>query len=166
MRVRFDDQVQDKLDANVFQSLFLTLADMRETGSKESQEREAKKRRQANVIVDTSIPHSIPEELSSAQKITTPSLPFDKPRFPVGNKTPDNKRNVSDTSFDAHSTETTPTKLVHPEAKVQSLQNEFVKIILSKLWWGQIDITWAKGRHMFLTYTEYLSPHSLLMVEL
>ena len=154
MKVRFDDEVQDKLDANVFQSLFLTLADMRETGSKESQEREAKKRRQVDVIVDTSVPYSIPEEISSSQPITTPTLPYDKPRFPVGNKTPDNKRNISDTSFDAHSTETTPTKLVHPEAKVQSLQNEFVKTILSKLWWGQVDITWAKGRHMFLTYTE------------
>src|SRR5271169_2326981 len=71
MRVRFDDEVQDKLDANVFPSLFLTLADMSETGSKESQEREAKKRRQTDVIVDTSVSYSIPEEISSSEPITT-----------------------------------------------------------------------------------------------
>src|SRR5579859_4473666 len=104
---------------------------MRETGSKESRERETKERRQADVIVDISVPYSIPEEISGSQTITTPTLPYYKPRFPVSNKTPDNKRNVSDTSFDAHSTETTLTKLVRPEA-VQFMQNEFVKTILSR----------------------------------
>src|SRR5947207_3039954 len=50
--------------------------------------------------------------------------------------------------------EMTPTKLRQPEAKIQALQNQFVRTIIGKLWQGEIVISWAKGRHMFLTYDE------------
>jgi hypothetical protein len=67
------------------------------------------------------------------------------------------KRNFSDTSFGTVSAETTPVKLKKPEAYVQSLQNTFVNTIVLELWYGQIDVPWAKGRHMFLTYDKYFT---------
>jgi hypothetical protein len=154
-RARDNDTVQEKLDVNPLVSVLSNLVDLLETNSKESQEREKKMFK-----ITPSIPSS---ELDPATSESSSERPFilqsSQPRFPSSFKTPDSKRKVSDTSFDAKSTETTPRKLDHPEAKVQSLQDEFVKMLIRHLWWRQVDIFWAQGRRMVLTYTEYFPLH-------
>ena len=144
----------------------LRLVDLLETDSKESQELDAKKNRKQGLYAE---PNSIPSPTSPAQPSTlsTPPLStttttttttmtsYNRPHLPTSFETPDHKRKISQTSFGTRSTETTPNKLVHAEAKVQSLQNTFVNTIIDKLWFGKIIIPWVQGRNMFLTYTEF-----------
>jgi len=147
---RHDLGVTAKLDDNPLQYVLMNLVDLLEADSEESQQRERKKAK----VGHTHVPISQPD---FDERPVTPQNT--QPRFPISFEgTLDNKRKVSDTSFGSRSTETTPTKLDHPEAKVQSLQDRFVSTIIAKVWWGKIDITWAQGRHMFLTYTEYPPP--------
>lgn len=150
-RARVDDAVTDKLDENPLQSVMLILMDILETESKESQELKIGKRRRGVIRESEINPQQI---ISSSQSITPP---YSQTRFPHSFETPDNKRKISETSFGTHSTESTPNKLIQAEAKVQSLQNKFVDIIIDKLWSGRIDIVWAQGRHKFMTYNEFLS---------
>ena len=145
---RMDDTVQDKLDENPLQDLMLSLVSLLETQSKESQERDAEKGK--NKVTTTSV--SIEQKPLSSRPVTPACT---RPRLPNAIETPDNKRKISETSFGTRSTESTPNKLVHAEAKVQSLQTKFVDSIINKLWSGKIDIPWVQGRHMFLTYTEF-----------
>ena len=141
------------------QDLMLGLVDLLETDSEESQlmEKEKTSRSPKKICSPTSV--SAPNERSTSIYNQPSTPPYSHSRFPQSYDTLDNKRKISDTSFGTGSTETTPTKLVHPEAKVQSLQNTFVKTMINKLWLGNIDVPWAKGRHMFLTYSEF-SPAS------
>lgn len=154
---RHDLDVKAKLDENPLQYLFLNLVDLLEADSEECQERERKKAKSVprqQVVV--SGPPPLEQYLLFDERPTTPQN--SQPRVPTSFEgTLDNKRKVSDTSFGTRSTETTPTKLDHPEAKVQSLQDRFVSTIIAKVWWGQVDITWAQGRRLFLTYTEFSS---------
>jgi hypothetical protein len=156
-KARDDETVQEKLDANPLKFMLLKLTDLLETDSGESQERERKKYKKAPTI-----PSSETSALPSTSE--TPSTPqFDQPRLPSSFETPadSNKRKASDpaseSSYGKKSTDTTPHKLDHPEAMVQSLQNHFVAAIID-LWWGKVDISWARGRRMFLTYIEYSPP--------
>ncbi len=127
----------------------LSLVSLLETQSKESQgDAEKGKIRMST----TSVPIEQQNTLSS--RPITP--PYTQHHLPTTFKTPDIKRKISETSFGTHSTESTPNKLVHVEAKVQSLQTKFVDTIVNNLWSGKIDIPWVQGRHMFLTYTEFL----------
>lgn len=153
MKARDDWTVRVKLDANPLKSVLLKLTDLLETDSGESQERERKKYK--------TIPSGPSSETAvlppTSERPSTPQ--FNQPRFPSSFETPtdSNKRkasDTSDTSFGTKSTETTPKKLDHPEAKVQSLQNHFVEAIIQNLWWSQVDIPWTRGRRMFLTYSE------------
>lgn len=146
---RVDDAVQEKLDENPLQDLMLSLVSFLETQSKESQERDVEKGKKK--VTTTSISIQQQQTLSSNPL----TLPYAQPRLPNSFETPDNKRKISNTSFGTRSTESTPNKLIHAEAKVQSLQTKFVDTIINKLWSGKIDIPWIQGRHMFLTYTEF-----------
>jgi hypothetical protein len=155
---RHNPDVEAKLDENPLQYVLLNLVDLVEADSEESQERERKKSKAApSEHVGGS--HS-PAYLISEERPTTPQM--GQSRIPTSfectsfERTPNNKRKVSETSFGTRSTETTPAKLDHPEAKVQSLQDTFVHTIIAKVWWGRVDITWAQGRRLFLTYTEFV----------
>jgi hypothetical protein len=155
---RHDETVQEKLDANPSPliSVLSNLVDLLEMESEESQERERKKFK-----ITASVPPSEPDPATSQSTNERPITPqSNQPHLRSSFQTSDHKRKVSDTSFETKSTETTPRKLDRPEARVQSLQDEFVKTLIRYLWWGQVNISWARGRHMFLTYTEY-SPHIL-----
>ena len=145
-RLRGDIKLEQKLYKNPLRDLMLSLVDMLETDSEESQHLEKEKHTTSPVVLYNLI--------EPADANPPPSTPQMQPaEFPLA---PTNKRKISNTSFGTRSTETTPTKLLQPEAKVQSLQNTFVKIIINSLWLGKVDIPWVKGRHMFLTYTESL----------
>lgn len=65
------------------------------------------------------------------------------------------KRNASgltDSSFVSSSTDTMPQKLEQAEAYVQEIQNTFVRTMWKLLWEGDVPISWARGRKMWLTY--------------
>ena len=91
---------------------------------------------------------AIPESDHSTIFTSNPS------RYPNSFETPQKKREFSGSSMGQHSTETTPKKWIHPEAKVQSLLNTFVNTLVHKLWFGNIEMPWVKGRYMFMTYSE------------
>jgi len=145
---RINYAVKDKLDENPLQDLMLSLVSLLETQSKESQERDTEKGKNPGITPSVSTEK---QKALSSRPITPP---YTQPRLPGGFETPDNKRKISKTSFGTRSTESTPNKLIHAEAKVQSLQTKFVDTIINRLWSGQIDIPWVQGRHMFLTYTK------------
>ena len=127
----------------------LGLVDMLEADSEESQSLEREKRAfSSQAIYESTL---IPASESSTTFISTSAPHFHSSSY----RTPDKKRKASQSSFEVHSTETTPNKLIQPEAKVQALQNSFVKNIINHLWFGEINIQWARGRRMFLTYTEF-----------
>jgi hypothetical protein len=166
-KARDDETVEEKLDANPLKGILLNLLDLLETDSEESQERERKKFKITPPSVLSSEPSSEPSLEPSpptSQSTSERSPQLNRPRFPISYTTPDKKRKVSDsdTSFETKSTESTPTKLAHPEARVQSLQDEFVKTLIRDLWWGKVDVSWARGRRMFLTYSEYFPSRSHL----
>lgn len=133
----------------------LGLVKLLETDSKESQSLEKDKGALTPAVIYNPIPAPLPHEQSS-EPSRQPYFPLSsQPRFPHSYDTPDSKRKISETSFGTRSTETTPIKLVHPEANVQSLQNKFVDAIIEELWSGGIDVPWVQGRHMFLDYAEF-----------
>lgn len=126
-----DDDVATKIDENPLEPVMSSLLDMFNVESLESQRRENEK-----------VKRIITQQSQSL--------------FPSSFQTPDHKRKISDSSFGTRSTETTPTKLDQPEAKVQSLQNNFVAAIIKDVWWTRrIDVSWGEERRMFLTYSEY-----------
>lgn len=140
------------------------LSTMVETDSQESLERIARRSKRRTMAMDSSStsktpehpPHPLPisneSTSSSVDRSTTPVETV--PRFPTDFQTPDTKRKISQTSFGEQSTETTPVKLVHPETKVQNLQNKFADLIVISLFEMEIPIRWAKGRKMFYDYAE------------
>jgi hypothetical protein len=154
---RGDKSVGDKFAANILEDLLLELVGMLDTDTKEHQMREQQKNSQPKASAPV-----IPSTISGPPHTPPPH----HPRFPQSFKTPVNaKRNFSDTSFGAESTETTPTKLTQPEAHVQSLQNTFVNVIMRRLWSrGQLDVPWAEGRQMFLTYDKYFPLTTTLFI--
>jgi hypothetical protein len=152
---RHDLHVKAKLDDNPLQYVLMNLVALQEADSEESQERERKKFKAApSHPVGESDSTTPTQHLHLEERPITPQM--SQPRFPTSYESMPNKRKVSDTSFGTRSTETTPAKLDHPEAKVQSLQDTFVQSIIAKVWWGQVDIAWAQGRLLFLTYTEFI----------
>lgn len=158
-RIRRDEGVEEKLYNSPLQDFLLCLVDFLETESEEFQSLEKEKGALSLVVA-----YAPPPDVESSSSVLPFTPPYSQPRFPQSYDTVGNKRKLSETSFGTRSTETTPIKLVHPEAKVQSLQNTFVKSIINKLWLGKVGIPWARGRHIFLTYTEYPLSHSSLTV--
>ena len=151
-----DELIRIQLSQNPLKNFIFALADLLETDSQESQELDTEKRKQTVIV----FPVPVPESESSSSKLS-----YANPSFPTSYETPNNKRKVSETSFGTRSTETTPNKLVHSEAKVQALQNVFVYTMINEIWLGIIGISWVKGRKMFLTYTELIFLETSLMVE-
>lgn len=134
---RWNSAVREKLDGNPLEYIIFSLVNLLETDSEESRQREKKKLKYTVSLPNT--PESSEHSYAIAERPSTPE--FGQPRFPssVSMDLRDTKRKVSDSSFGTKSTENTPTKLVHPEAKVQSLQDIFLSTIIKKLWWGQIE---------------------------
>lgn len=154
-RLRGDISLEQKLYDSPLQDLILCLVDLLETDSEETQSLEKEKAAMSLAVAYDPISASISNVPSSSSSLLPSTPPNSQPYFPRSYHAIDNKRKLSETSFGTRSTETTPVKLVHPEAKVQSLQNTFVNTIINKLWLGKVDISWAMGRHMFLSYTEF-----------
>jgi len=148
-----DELIRIQLSQNPLKNFIFALADLLETDSQESQELDTEKRKQTVIV----FPVPVPESESSSFKLSYAN--------PTSYETPNNKRKVSETSFGTRSTEITPNKLVHSEAKVQALQNVFVYTMINEVWLGIIGISWVKGRKMFLTYTELIFLETSLMVE-
>ena len=145
---RDNDDLMEKLYMHPLQDMMLGLVDLLEAESAESQSLERRKgSRSCQIVYETA-------SISDWDDVRSSMAPehFDSPNT---NDTPTRKRPISQTSFESRSTETTPNKLVQVEAKVQALQNSFVKAIINQLWLGQIGIPWARGRKMFLTYAEF-----------
>ena len=95
----------------------------------------------------------------------TPETPAGSlPRLPSTIYVTPQKRNVSDSSFGTHSTETTPTKWVKPEASIQHVQINLVEDVLFSLYRGNVPISWARGRRRlpFIQYNAYISSSSVL----
>lgn len=159
---RWNSAVAEKLDGNPLEYLIFSLVSLLETDSEESQQRDKTKkpRYQYDVVSPSPDPsleyddHHHHHRHDFAKRPSTPQPRRPGAMDPPVTATTTTKRKVSDSSFGTKSTENTPTKLVHPEAKVQSLQDIFVSTVLKKLWWGHINVDWAKGRHMILTYAE------------
>lgn len=159
-RERYDEAVKRKVKKNKLKGILLSLVNLLETESKESQEREKEKDKESLKVISVHSSWPSQQSLSTNER---PSTPRDsQPRYPSSIMTPDNKRNVSSSSYgvDDASTENTPIRMVHAEAKVQSLQNKFVDTILDELWLQQIPVPWATGRQMFLTYTAFSPTYS------
>lgn len=72
------------------------------------------------------------------------------PSTPVGNN-----RVLSLESLGSSSTETTPTKINHPEPLTQNLQNVLIQTLINEVWLGGADVPWARGRRMYLDYRPY-----------
>jgi hypothetical protein len=114
--------------------LLPTLSNLLTTDSQESNVLETIKSKQESKVVPHPLPPSIPEQPISSGCERPSTSTQTTPRFPQSSyQTPVSQRTASGSSFGTHSTETTPNKLVHAEPKVQALQNEFVKCILTKV---------------------------------
>lgn len=88
---------------------------------------------------------------TSTSNPTTPRYPSTMPSTPQ-------KRNASEASLDPKSTETTPKKLLKPEAVIQSLQNLLVLNIMEALFHdNSIPLKWPRGRKMGMYYAELVS---------
>ena len=161
-RIRADADIEERLDDNPLQDVLLSLVDLLETESEESQSSKRDKRAFSLVVANTTSTVSTPSStVDNSPSILPSTPPYSQPRFPLSFDEVSNKRKISQTSFGTRSTETTPNKLQQPEAKVQSLRNTFVKRIINKLWFGKISIPWARNRYMFLTYNSYIHHYDL-----
>ena len=50
----------------------------------------------------------------------------------------------------------------HAEPLTQALQNALIGILLTQVWFGEVQIPWARNRKMYLDYRPYL-PDSLFI---
>jgi hypothetical protein len=150
-----DGSVQGKFMDFPLKDFLLALVSMLQKDSQECQELTKKTSQQTSHVFYTPLQTSETESHSPNERPTTPDSSLH--RFPTSFVTPDNKRTASEASLETRSNLTTPKKLMQPEAKVQSLQNLFVGVVLNHIYCGQVPIPWADGRYMFLTYIEYLS---------
>jgi len=150
-RTREDEDVKRKLYKNPLKGFLLRLVSLLTTDSQEYLSSE-KEKGAFSGIVPSSLPSTSTPDLKSSSSI----LPSTPPYLPAANESGavDHKRKLSQTSIETQSTEMTPAKLVQPEDKVQALQHMFINNIVDHLWLGEVGIPWAKGRRMFLTYTE------------
>jgi hypothetical protein len=140
--------------------LLPTLASLFTTDSQESKALDTIKNKQKPKMVHHPIPASTPEQSTSLNDERSCESTQPQPRLPQSSyHTPIAQRTTSGSSFGTQSTETTPNKLVHTESKVQTLQNEFVKCILTKIWANEIPLSWVNGRRMSLVYCEYCPHH-------
>jgi hypothetical protein len=140
-------ELATKLKNNPLKRTFQCLGFILIQQSKEAREREserAKAEREARVA----------RKLATTNSTTQPGIPSPPIRQPSTFPTTPQKRNISDTSFGARSAETTPTKLVKPEAEIQRLQSTLVDDILEALYdQSFIEVEWAEGRELTIQYT-------------
>lgn len=127
--LRTDESVEAKHFENPLATLVLSLVNLLETDSQESQDLAAEKGKRIMTI--RMIGDS--DETIAEPMIRPATPPHTQPRFPTSFKISDNKRKISEASFGTRSTESIPNKLGHAEAKVQSLQNTFVQTIIKAL---------------------------------
>jgi hypothetical protein len=100
-----------------------------------------------------------PDDLSSIHTSPEIALEDSSPTTP-----PPNKRVFSGESYGQQSTETTLQKMNHAEPLTQALQNALIGILLTQVWFGEVQIPWARNRKMYLDYRPYPLTHSSLIV--
>ena len=161
LRTRSDEDIEDKLSENPLHQFLFGLVELLEVDSQESQSLERDKHVVLAFGAGTSTTSVI--DTSSSDLPSTP--PYSQLHYPQSYDGVSHKRKISVTSFETKSTETTPNKLGQPEAKVQSLQDAFVRNIIIKLWRGKVGVDWARNRHMFLTYDSYPPPFPLVLIQ-
>jgi hypothetical protein len=143
----------DKFDSNPLSQFFLSLSDFLVMPSAEATDmirtkahsRSSSPRKKAKVSND---------ETESYLSEESPPLPSIGPILstPPPSSSSENKRVFSGESYGHISTETTPTKIVHPEPMTQSLQDELMKTLIHKIWRGEVQISWARNRKMYMDY--------------
>ena len=164
LRNHKSESMRKGLRGNLLREFFLELADILQVSSQEAQDKERMKRRKTATENPNPLQSTLPPKpprvfppadvsVVSESDCPTTSIP-DSARYPTNFETPHKKRDVSGSSMGQQSTETTPTKWTHPETKVQSLLNTFVKALVNGLWDGNIRMPWVTGRYMYLTYNE------------
>jgi hypothetical protein len=166
LRNHKSESMRKGLRGNLLREFFLELAHILEISSQEAQDKERMKRRRKTGAerpppTESILPPTPPRIVPMIAPVDVPVVSqSDYPtmsmaRYPTNFETPHKKRDLSGSSMGQLSTETTPTKWTHPEAKVQSLLNTFVKALVNGLWDGNIEMPWVTGRYMYLTYNEY-----------
>src|SRR5271169_6320179 len=96
---REDEFFKQRLYENPLQDLMLSLVDLLETDSEESQSLEKEKGSQPLTMVHNPIPVLIPDEKNVSISTQPSTPPYSKPRFPQSHDAADNKRKLSETSF-------------------------------------------------------------------
>lgn len=84
-----------------------------------------------------------------------PSMPYVNPSTIPPITPVSKKRDFSDGSYSSNSTETTPSKLSHPEQHTQEIQNCLIRKLIKYIWLGGAEIPWAQGREMYLDYISF-----------
>lgn len=135
--LRDNESLEMKVHKGRLRDFMLCLVNVLETDSEESQSPVKEKG-----MIALSMNYNPISASEDYRALSTP--PRTQREHPKSYDTPANKRKFSETSLATRSTETTPTKLVQPEAKVQSLQNKFVDSIINHLWFGKVDEPWVK----------------------
>lgn len=158
-----DGNVRKRLKNNPLRDFLELVAMAHETESESAMKfrrgklREKRKvRLSATASTSTNVTDESPRNFStlheetSMEDIQPPNSELELKSLP-----PEHKRNVSeltDSSFVSSSTDTMPQKLEQAEAYVQEIQNMFVHTMLKLLWEGDVPISWARGRKMWLAY--------------
>ena len=151
---------------NPLSQFYSELADFFDTHSAEAKDRIRSKARYRSISPkkkpklshpdDNVSPISDPEQ--SSRQSSTQHSSIDQPSSNFPPSTPvSNKRVFSGESFGPSSTETTPTKITHAESVTQSLQNTLVTAIIDTVWDGEVNVSWAQNREMYLKYRPYFN---------
>ena len=111
----------------------------RKTGSPKKKTKIAELDDMEGIALTDDLPHTPPIPCVNPNTVT-PTTPGRK------------KRDFSDGSYGSLSTETTPSKLCHPEQYTQELQNCLMRKLIKHIWLGGVEIPWVQGREMYLDY--------------
>lgn len=150
-----------KLHSNPLWPFFNALADFLVTHSAEAIELNQSKARSGSVSpkkkakISNERKDDAPILMEAVHRIPESSI-LDRINSPVPTPT-GTKRVLSGESYGHSSTETTPSKIKHPEPLTQALQNSLIGTLIWQLWLGGAEISWAQNREMYLDYRPYIS---------
>lgn len=147
----------DKFDSNPLSQFFLSLSDFLVMPSAEATDmiRTKARSRSSSPRKKAKVSNPIDEDETESYLFEeSPPLPSIGPIIstPPSSCSPENKRVFSGESYGYISTDTTPTKIVHPETMTQSLQDELMKTLIHRIWRGEVQISWARNRKVYMDY--------------
>jgi hypothetical protein len=159
IKFQYEDDVQRKLEDHPLLGFFTELGKCLEgesDGARELRKTLTQKRKRlktsASPVTDSVLSQSsIETEVHIVESVSSPQSLVNPESF----TTTGHKRDPSKSSVLTNSTDTSASQLDQAEPLVQALQNSFVEDIMKSLGWRNgIKVTWAKGREMWLQYTE------------